>query len=253
MEIILTQQEALDCIEQWAILSQTKETLLPLLPKHKIFKLSRANYNEHIAPYPSTDLQVYLGVINGALINELVLIWAADFHPERSYVASRITVSEENIFLVDTIETRTTSYVELSSGLGILSNSSISDSNYLGSKNAIGSNEAYDKIKSWSEDADDWARISIDNDQGIVKAFSIPRSDVSGQFENETIDYINVLFGLYWSPITNTMVPDLILSGNRTRPDRVIHIIGPGSTINEVTDLIRPCPPFCDETDFFLL
>lgn len=250
METILTQQEAVKSIKLWAELSQSKEAVLTLLPKHKIFQLSRGNFEKYIAPLEGPEIQVYFGVIEGALMNELVLIWTVDNNVEHSYVASRVTISKKNIFLVDTLETRTTSYVELSSGLGMLANTSMSETEFLGSKNAISSDQAYAKIKNWSENYTDWASLTIDNNQQIVKAFSIPRSDVTGQFLNESIDYVNVLLGLYWSPLTNSTVPDLILAGNRTRPDGIVRLEAPNTTINEVTDLIRPCPPFCDESSF---
>ena len=248
-EILLNLEEVNQSIQAWKIACESYVTVKPYLSSGKIFFLSRANYETHLEQEEGEYIHAYFGIYEGALS----LIWVpTNYSPETSFVCSRFTAPQEPSFLVDTLTKVETNVVELSVDLDFKDSYSFEERNYIGSENAIPSAMASRRIYDWNANYLDWTWMTFQYNRGMVRAFSIPTDDPATLFEDESVTGVKALMGLYLSTIAGYVIPDLILIGDRTRPTGIIKnpkAIG----FNEATDLIRPCPPFCNERNFTLL
>jgi hypothetical protein len=254
---LLSLDQAQLAISLWDEKRQSYNLVIEYLSPNQAFRLSKEDYMSHIESSDSETVHAYLGIDSEGT---LILIWVpGDFRDSKSeeeptFVYSTLESMAEPSYLVDTIVEVKTHVIEIESDLSFSSSNSFSQKDYLGSDNALPSSEAYIRINSWSKSYLDWAYMTLQSDREIVRVFSVPMNDLQGLFGIAApplpgVNMIKIFMGLYFSPIAGFEIPDLILAGDRTNPTGIVELPGT-KKYNEATDLIRPCPPFCNDGYF---
>jgi hypothetical protein len=204
-------------IKKWGPIRNASEEAILFLKQGCCFKIEKDQYELWKTKSPKS-IFAYLGIFNGEL-KFIVVDCESDKNPDDN---------PDYYFIQDYLK-----------GLNITENNlfrSAIDGN-------ISVQEALIRNMNWTAYMESWIRNKAETTEGIFRAFVIPFSSLSAQFEEEGYAESILFLGL-----GSNLQADLILWKNQIAFEGEKTELTAGKNTAPVENAVYPCPPYCSPT-----